>query len=328
MSKTIIETENMCYTYPDGTSALQDINIEIKKGERAAIIGSNGAGKSTLFLHFNGILKPTSGLIKIDGEPLNYKKNGLLRTRQKVGIVFQNPDDQLFAPTVEEDVAFGPINLGIPIEEVDKRVKESLEMVGMSGLEKKPPHHLSGGQKKRVAIAGILAMKPEIMVMDEPTTGLDPQGAKQIMSLLFQLNRDDMSIIISSHDVEMITQFADKIFVLHEGEFIGQGSPEEIFNNPQLVEKANLVLPKSAALLHLLKGSGFSCDIKLTVDEAYHEILHTLGIDTYHNLLHLVKNKYHHQLLHEIGEENYHKLLHVLKDEKIMDNIPPVSYLQ
>ena len=126
-------------------------------------------------------------------------------------------------------------------------------MVGMSGLEKKPPHHLSGGQKKRVAIAGILAMKPKIMVMDEPTTGLDPQGAKQIMSLLYELNRDDMSIIISSHDMEIITQFADKILVLHEGKFIGQGSPEEIFNNPELVEKANLTLPKSAAILHFLK---------------------------------------------------------------------------
>ncbi len=319
MTKTIIETENMSYTYPDGTSALRDINIEIKAGERAAIIGSNGAGKSTLFLHFNGILKPTSGLIRIDGELLNYKKEGLLRTRQKVGIVFQNPDDQLFAPTVEEDVAFGPMNLGFPVKEVENRVKEALEMVGMSGFEKKAPHHLSGGQKKRVAIAGILAMKPEIMVMDEPTTGLDPQGAKQIMSLLYELNQEDMSIIISSHDVEIITQFADKIFVLHDGSFIGQGTPEEIFNNPELVEEANLALPKSAALLHLLKGDGFLCDIKLTVDEAYHEILHTLGIDAYHNLLHLVRNKYHHQLLHELGEEKYHKLLHVLEEEQNSD---------
>ena len=315
MTKAIIKTENMSYTYPDGTSAFQDINIEIKKGERAAIIGSNGAGKSTLFLHFNGILKPTSGVIKIDGEPLNYKKDGLLRTRQKVGIVFQNPDDQLFAPTVEEDVAFGPMNLGLPIEEVENRVKESLAMVGMSGLEKKAPHHLSGGQKKRVAIAGILAMKPKIMVMDEPTTGLDPQGAKQIMSLLYELNQEDMSIIISSHDMEIITQFADKILILHEGKFIGQGSPEEIFNNPELVEKANLTIPKSAAILHLLKENGFSCDVKLTVDDAYHEILHALGTDAYHNLLHLVKNKYHHQLLHELGEEHYHKLLHLLEEE-------------
>jgi len=314
MAKAIIQTENMCYTYPDGTSALNDINLEINKGDRVAIIGSNGAGKSTLFLHFNGILKPTSGLIRIYGESFNYNKKDLMKIRQKVGIVFQNPDDQLFAPTVVEDVAFGPMNLGLPIEEVDKRVKESLAMVGMSGLEKKPPHHLSGGQKKRVAIAGILAMKPEIMVMDEPTTGLDPQGAKQIMSLLYELNRD-MSIIISSHDVEIITQFADKILILHEGKFIGQGSTEEIFNNPELVEKANLTIPKSAALLHLLNGNGFSCDIKFTVVDAYHEILHALGIDAYHNLLHLVKNEYHHQLLHEIGEENYHKLLHLLEEE-------------
>lgn len=313
MVKTIIQTENMSFTYPDGTSALYDINIEIKEGERVAVIGSNGAGKSTLFAHFNGINKPTSGLVKIDGKPIIYEKKELLQIRQKVGIVFQNPDDQLFAPTVIEDVAFGPMNLGLSDDEVDERVEEALELVGMSGLEKKAPHHLSGGQKKRVAIAGILAMRPEIMVLDEPTTGLDPKGVEQVMEILYMLNRQAMSIIVASHDVEMVTQFADKIFVLHDGEIIGQGVTEEIFNDYETLKRAHLRPPKSAELLYLLKNEGFPVNVKLTVDEAYHEILHALGIQSYHKLLHLVKDELHHELLHNLGEDNYHELLHLLE---------------
>lgn len=318
MSKTIIQTENMSFIYPDGTPALQDINMEIKQGERVAIVGSNGAGKSTLFTHFNGILKPTSGMIKIGEKPFSYQKKDLMEIRQKIGIVFQNPDDQLFAPTVTEDVAFGPINLGLSKEEVEKRVVDSLAMVGMSGFGKKAPHHLSGGQKKRIAIAGILAMKPEIIVLDEPTTGLDPSGVKQIMNILYELNKNEnISIIISSHDVEIIAQFADKIFVLHEGKIVGQGTPEEIFNNPKVIEKAHLEPPKAAELLYLLKEQGLSLNIKLTIEEAYHEILHALGVKAYHNLLHLVKDEYHHNILHILGEEKYHELLHLLEEENI-----------
>lgn len=316
MTRTIIQTENMSFTYPDGTLALDNINIEIEKGERVAIVGSNGAGKSTLFAHFNGINKPTSGLIKIDDEPVVYEKKELLQIRQNVGIVFQNPDDQLFAPTVVEDVAFGPMNLGLSDDEVDERVEEALEMVGMSGMEKKAPHHLSGGQKKRVAIAGILAMRPQIMVLDEPTTGLDPNGVEQVMKILYMLNQEDMSIIIASHDVEMVTQFADKIFVLHNGEIIGQGTPEEIFNDYETLKKAHLRPPKSAELLHLLKDNGMSCEVKLTVEEAYHEILHAIGAEALHHVLHLVKNQLHHQLLHTLGDEGYHQMLHVLEEEQ------------
>jgi cobalt/nickel transport system ATP-binding protein len=316
MTRTIIQTENMSFTYPDGTSALNNINIEIKEGERVAIVGSNGAGKSTLFAHFNGINQPTSGLIKIDGEPAVYEKKELLQIRQKVGIVFQNPDDQLFAPTVVEDVAFGPMNLGLSDDEVDERVEEALKMVGMSGLEKRAPHHLSGGQKKRVAIAGILAMRPEIMVLDEPTTGLDPKGVEQVMEILYMLNKEDMSIIIASHDVEMVTQFADKIFVLHDGQIIGQGTPEEIFNDYETLKKAHLRPPKSAELLYMLKSNGVPCDVKLTVEGAYHEIIHVMGVKAFHNILHLVKNQLHHRLLHELGAENYHKMLHIIEEEQ------------
>ncbi|BDZ68058.1 hypothetical protein GCM10025860_15060 [Methanobacterium ferruginis] len=166
-----------------------------------------------------------------------------------------------------------------------------------------------------MAIAGILAMRPEIMVLDEPTTGLDPKGVDQVMEILYRLNREDMSIIIASHDVEMVTQFADKIFVLHDGQIIGQGTPEEIFNDYKTLKKAHLKPPKSAELLQLLKSNGVKCEVKLTVEEAYHEILHAIGAESFHKVLHLVKSQLHHRLLHELGEENYHKMLHVLEEE-------------
>jgi len=279
MEKTAIQLENLNFIYPDGTHALKDINMKIKKGERVAVIGSNGAGKSTLFLHFNGILRPSSGILKIDGEPISYQKKDLINIRQKVGLVFQNPDDQLFSPTVKEDVAFGPMNLGLPREEVEMRVKDSLGVVGMQGYDKKPPHHLSGGEKKRVAIAGILAMKPEIMVLDEPTTGLDPLGGDMIMNILYKLNHEKMTIIIASHDVELVTLFANNIYVLHDGVIIGEGSPEEVFTNLKLLRKAHLKPPRAADLLYRLKNDGIPVEIKLTVKEAHHELLRLLGED-------------------------------------------------
>ena len=204
MSDIILETKDLKYNYPDGTEALKGISIQIHEGEMISLIGTNGAGKSTLFLHFNGIIEPTSGTVEIEGEELKYNKKSLLKARSKVGIVFQNPDDQLFAPTVIEDVSFGPMNMGLSEEEVKARSLDALEKVGMADYTKKAPHHLSGGQKKRVAIAGILAMQPRIMVLDEPTSGLDPKGASKIMQLLYDLNREGMTIIISTHDVDLV----------------------------------------------------------------------------------------------------------------------------
>ena len=216
----MLEARNITFSYDDGTEALNNVNLKVDKGDIVALLGKNGAGKSTLFLHFNGILRPDKGEIIIDEEKLKYDKKSLIKFRQKVGLVFQNPDDQIFAPSVEEDVAFGPLNLKLPMEEVQKRVHEALERVGMVGFEKKAPHHLSGGQKKRVAIAGILAMKPEIMVFDEPTAGLDPKGASKIINLLKELNEQGITIIISTHDVDLVPQYANKVYVLHEGSMI------------------------------------------------------------------------------------------------------------
>ena len=270
---SIIETRDLNYHNPDGTHALKDVNINIKKGERTAFIGSNGAGKSTLFLHFNGILRPSSGKVVIGGKPVISQKKELMEIRQKVGLVFQNPDDQLFSPTVEEDVAFGPKNMGLSLEEVEQRVGDSLKMVGMQDYRGKAPHHLSGGQKKRVAIAGILAMDPEIMVLDEPTTGLDPYGAAQILKILYQLNQEGMTILLTSHDVDMIPLFANRIYVMHHGAIAGVGSPEEIFTNLELIKESHLRQPQVADLLRRLQNDGVGVDVKLTVKEARKELL-------------------------------------------------------
>ncbi len=274
MTDIHLETKNLSFTYHDGTQALKNVNIQIKKGEKIAIMGPNGAGKSTLFSHFNGLSEPTSGHVEIDGEKIIFERDELLKVRQKVGIVFQDPNDQLFAPTVKEDVAFGPMNLGLEYEEVERRIAESLEMVGMSGFEDKTPHHLSGGQQKRVAIAGIVAMRPDIMILDEPTAGLDPEGVDKVLDILNKLNSEGMSIVISSHDIEMVNEFADKIFVLYNGEIIAQGDKHHIFSDKELLKKAHLKAPVSTEILYRLKENGLEVDTeKLSIDEVVEEIL-------------------------------------------------------
>jgi len=267
----IIEAVNIRYTYPDGTEALKGIDFYAKKGEVVALLGPNGAGKSTLFLHFNGILQPTSGKVLVDGKEIDYSKSGLIEVRQKVGIVFQNPDDQLFAPRVDEDVAFGPLNMGLDEDEVEERVKDSLRKVGMSGYEDRPPHHLSGGEKKRVAIAGILAMKPDIMILDEPTSGLDPRGASQILRLLHELNEEGMTIIISTHDVDLAPLYSDRIYIISGGEIISEGTPGDVFSDIDTIRGANLRLPRIAHLVEILQKEDdlpFREPYPLTIGEA------------------------------------------------------------
>ena len=272
----VIETKDITYEYPDGTKALDKVNFNVDEGKIVALLGPNGAGKSTLFLHFNGILSPSTGSVIIDEETVKYNKKDLMQIRQKVGIVFQNPDDQLFAPTVLEDVAFGPMNMGLSKEEVEARVKEALLRVGMEGFEKKPPHHLSGGQKKRVAIAGILAMKPKIMVLDEPTSGLDPKGASQILRLLYKLNHEGITIVISTHDVDLVPLYASKVYIISEGKIIKEGTAPEVFEDVKTIRGANLRLPRIAHLMEILEKEDklpFDKPYPLTIGEARKRIL-------------------------------------------------------
>lgn len=274
MTNIQLSTENLSFTYPDGTQALKNINIEIEKGEKVAIIGPNGAGKSTLFSHFNGLTEPTSGCVKIEGKAISFEKDELLKVRQKVGIVFQDPNDQLFAPTVKEDIAFGPMNLGLSYDEVEKRVEDALKMVGMENYEDKTPHHLSGGQQKRIAIAGIIAMKPELMILDEPTAGLDPDGVEKVLNIMNQLNEEGMTLIISSHDIDMISKYADKIFVLYNGEIIESGNKNKIFSDMELLKKAHLRTPITTEILYNLKESGLNVNTeKISVKDTCAEII-------------------------------------------------------
>lgn len=274
MTNIQLSTENLSFTYPDGTRALKNINIEIEKGEKVAIIGPNGAGKSTLFSHFNGLTEPTSGCVKIEGKAISFEKDELLKVRQKVGIVFQDPNDQLFAPTVKEDIAFGPMNLGLSYDEVEKRVEDALKMVGMENYEDKTPHHLSGGQQKRIAIAGIIAMKPEIMILDEPTAGLDPDGVEKVLNIMNQLNKEGMTLIISSHDIDMISKYADKIFILYNGEIIESGNKNKIFSDMDLLKKAHLRTPITTEILYNLKESGLNVNTeKISVKDTCAEII-------------------------------------------------------
>ncbi|MDR1819498.1 MAG: ATP-binding cassette domain-containing protein [Methanobrevibacter sp.] len=261
----MLEAKNLNYKYPDDTVALNNVNFKVEKGDMVSLLGPNGAGKSTLFLHFNGIFTPTSGEIFINNKKLEYDKKSLVKARQTVGIVFQNPDDQLFAPTIEEDIAFGPLNLGKSLEETKELVESSLKKVSMEGFEKKPPHHLSGGQKKRIAIAGILAMAPEIMILDEPTSGLDPKGASQILQLLYELNEEGITIIISTHDVDLVPLYSKKINIINNGTIIKQGTPKEVFEDINMIRSSNLRLPRITHLAEILDKED---DIKL-MDNGY-----------------------------------------------------------
>jgi len=240
MSHHIVEVKNLQHIYSDGTAALKDVSFIITHGESVGIIGANGAGKSTLLQHLNGSLEPTGGSIHIGHTPLT--KGTLPDIRRTVGMVFQDSDDQLFMPTVFDDVAFGPFNLGLSVADVEQRVMEVLEQVGASHLRAKPPYHLSGGEKKRVAIATVLAMSPDILVMDEPTNGLDPFARRQLMNLLQDFHHTK---IFTSHDLDMILDVCDRTIILHEGLVKADGPTREIFQDAALMSSCRLEKPLS-----------------------------------------------------------------------------------
>ncbi|SDG71010.1 energy-coupling factor ABC transporter ATP-binding protein [Desulfosporosinus hippei] len=243
MSELILEAVDLEYSYPDGTSALRKVNLQVRKGEKLAILGSNGAGKSTLFMHFNGIYSPSSGTIKFQGQAISYKKKPLIELRKKVGIVFQDPDSQLFSASVWQDISFGPLNLGLSEEEVTKRVRQALTDTETSELEGKPTHLLSYGQKKRVSIAGVLAMEPEIIIFDEPTAGMDPRHSQEFMLLLDKLSSEGKTIVLSTHDVDLAYSWSDRLAIMYRGEIIAHGLPGDLLTRPEIVKRADLTIP-------------------------------------------------------------------------------------
>lgn len=240
MSHHIVEFKDVHFIYPDGTKALNGISFRIVHGESVGIVGANGSGKSTLLLHMNGYLIPAKGSIVIGDIQLDKKTSREIR--KKVGVVFQNPDDQLFMPTVFDDVAFGPLNLGLGAERVNKRVNEALETVGASLLKHKPPHHLSSGQKSSVAIATVIAMEPDILVMDEPASNLDPKSRRQLINLLKDFKHTK---IIASHDLDLILDVCERCIVIKEGKIMADGKTSELLSDKTLLEENHLELPLS-----------------------------------------------------------------------------------
>ncbi|NLJ84388.1 MAG: energy-coupling factor transporter ATPase [Halanaerobiaceae bacterium] len=258
----LIELKNVSHIYDDdlkGTEALKDINLRISDQEFIGLVGHTGSGKSTLVQMLNGLIKPSSGSVIIDGVNITGEKTSLLGIRRKIGLVFQYPEHQLFEETVYGDVAFGPRNLGLSEEEVELRVKEALELVGLDYEEFKDrsPFNLSGGQQRKVAIAGVLAMKPEVLILDEPSAGLDPQGRQQLISLLEYLyNNKGMTIILVSHRMEEIARLSNRVIVMSEGEIVFDDSPARVFSEVEKIRELGLDLPEITEILWRLNGKG------------------------------------------------------------------------
>ncbi len=276
----LFRLENLSHRYSDGTVALDSVSLNFAKGERIALLGTNGSGKTTLLHHLNGILKPTSGKVYFEDKPLEYDSKALLDLRRRVGFVFQDPNDQLFAPTVKQDVAFGPLNLGQPTDQVKKAVNAALRTVGMLEYADKPPHFLSVGQKKRVSLAGVLAMQPEVLIMDEPTSNLDPRATSEILHLLLRLNKEyKITLILATHDVDMVPLFANKLYILSKGRIVSEGSSAELFSDAELIRSVNLRSPRIAHLFEVLKKEDnlpIKPQFPLTISEARKEILRLL----------------------------------------------------
>ena len=264
---TMIECRNLIFKYTAGENqeekiAINDVNLQIKEGEFIAILGHNGSGKSTMAKHMNALLIPTEGKMLVNKMDTS-DMNNLWNIRETAGMVFQNPDNQLVATIVEEDVAFGPENLGVPPEEIRKRVDEALERVGMSEYKRHAPHLLSGGQKQRIAIAGILAMKPKCIIFDEPTAMLDPSGRKEVLDTIIDLNKNyGITVILITHYMDEVAK-ADRIVVMDKGKLILDGKPRDVFSNVEKMKSIGLDVPQVTELSYELQKAGINIDTRI-----------------------------------------------------------------
>ena len=274
----IISFNNVHFTYPgDDDETLRGIDLEIEEGTFVAVLGHNGSGKSTLAKHMNAILVPDEGKVTVAGLD-TADENGIIDLRRNIGMVFQNPDNQIVANVVEDDVAFAPENLGVKPEEIRKRVDDALRQVGMYELRKHAPHLLSGGQKQRVAIAGVIAMQPKIIVLDEPTAMLDPQGRAEVVSTVSKLCREKgMTVILITHHMDECVD-ADRLIVMSNGRIVADGSPEKVFSMVELMEKEGLTVPETTRVLYELRGQGIDVPLDaLRVEDCARAIAAEIG---------------------------------------------------
>ena len=268
----ILETADLHYAYPGEAPALSGISLQIEAGRKLAILGPNGAGKSTLLLHLNGSLRPQRGRILLDDRPADYSRRGLSHWRSRVALVLQDPDDQIFAPSVAEDVSFGPLNQGLTESVVRTRVQSALEALGIADLAHRPPHLLSGGQRKRVAIAGAVAMEPDVLLLDEPTAGLDCEGADQLILALRDLGRRGMTLVFSTHDIELVQALADDVALFRDGTVLTQGRVDSLLSDPDLLARAGLRPPKLVELWLAARARGL-CPAAAPIPRSAEELL-------------------------------------------------------
>jgi cobalt/nickel transport system ATP-binding protein len=250
--ENLMEIQNVSYTYHNGKAALKNINVAFHEGERVAVVGNNGAGKSTFFLNLNGVLAPKTGKIFYRGQELNQKSRKQLR--KKIGIVFQNADEQIIASTVKAEISFGPMNLKLPKDEVVRRVELAMKYMGLTEFADRPPHYLSGGEKKRVSIADIIAMESELIIFDEPTAALDPYNCCLLEEVLGNLASEGKTLLLSTHDMDFAYRFADRVLVFSDGELIADDRPEIIFQNDEILTRANLKKPQLLEIWQAIAG--------------------------------------------------------------------------
>ena len=253
MPETILQVKGLCYAYEAGRQALQDISLDIRRGERIAVLGTNGAGKSTFFLCLNGVLEPQEGQILLHGKPDGRSRNGL---REHVGIVFQNADDQMIASTVLAEISFGPMNLRLPLPEVERRVDMAVRAMDLDDYRNRPPHYLSGGEKKRVSIADIIAMEPEVILFDEPAASLDPAGTEMLEQLLDNLSAAGKTLMIATHDMDFAFRWASRVLVFSQGRVIADGQPLTVFQEETIIRQASLRQPAMLAVFQSLCAHG------------------------------------------------------------------------
>lgn len=301
--KEVLKAKNLEYSYKNGEKAIENVNFTLHKGEKVAIVGPNGAGKTTLLLNLNGILESDQGEVEIFGEKLG--DLGREEIIKHLGIVFQDPDDQLFMPTVFDDVAFGPTNLGLGKDEVRRRVEDALSTVGLSGFEDVSPQNLSYGEKKKASLAAALSLEPDVLVFDEPTAELDPQSRSELIGKVKELNEEEgITTLIATHDINAVPDIADRVYVLNRG-VIAEGSPREIFTNERLLQENNLDVPEVFKLFEVLNFFGLdSEDLPLSIDEAIDEITETIGTEDGHMHLHL--HEHTHEEIKELKDRYEH----------------------